>query len=322
MSNAIDPKILSIMEERFGHDELISVATINGKRPAVRTVNGYYEEGSFYTVTYALSNKMKQIKNNPTVAICGEWFTANGIGENMGHIRAEQNTAITTKLREVFASWYDNGHVDESDPNTCILRIWLTDGILFSHGTKYEIDFTSLNIQYRQLHAEDINPDILKNFNRYQEVIKSWRKSGEEYALEDTPFIEDWSEEEKKQYILNGGFHNVIRSGGSLFGAFIGNELIGFSLVTGEFIGSKKQYLQLNNMHVSYEYRHKGIGKELFLLCVDTAKRSGVQKLYISAHSSEESQAFYKSMGCIHAEEIIPELYEAEPYDVHLEYML
>ncbi len=56
---------LSLMVERFGHDTLISIATLDGNRPAVRIVNSYYEDGSFYTVTYALSNKMKQIKRIP-----------------------------------------------------------------------------------------------------------------------------------------------------------------------------------------------------------------------------------------------------------------
>jgi len=42
----------------------------------------------------------------------------------------------------VFAEWYDNGHVDESDENTVILRLRLTDGTLADHGTWYQIDFT------------------------------------------------------------------------------------------------------------------------------------------------------------------------------------
>jgi len=125
------------MNERFGHDTLISLATIDGSRPAVRTVNSYYEDGAFYTVTYALSNKMKQIKICPEVAICGEWFTAHGIGENLGWVRDEKNAEIMSKLRTAFAEWYDNGHTNESDPNTCLLRIRLTDGILFHQGTKY-----------------------------------------------------------------------------------------------------------------------------------------------------------------------------------------
>ena len=143
MNNTIDPKALEIMLERFGHDTLISLATIDGNRPAVRTVNSYYEDGAFYTVTYVLSNKMKQIKDNPVVAICGEWFTAHGIGENLGYVREERNAEIMAKLRTVFAEWYDNGHTNENDPNTCLLRVRLTDAVLFSHGTKYEMDFTA-----------------------------------------------------------------------------------------------------------------------------------------------------------------------------------
>lgn len=37
-----------------------------------------------------------------------------------------------------FAAWYDNGHTNEDDPNTIILKMKLTDGILFSNGTRYE----------------------------------------------------------------------------------------------------------------------------------------------------------------------------------------
>lgn len=133
---------LSLMVERFGHDTPISLATIDGSRPAVRIVDSYYEDGSFYTVTHALSNKMQQIEQNSEVAICGEWFTAHGIGENIGHPRDEQNAELMAKLRAVFAAWYDNGHTNEEDPETCILRVRLTDGVLMSHGTRYDIDFT------------------------------------------------------------------------------------------------------------------------------------------------------------------------------------
>lgn len=133
--------IAAKMDERFGHDNLIALATLDGDSPAVRTVNAYYEGGCFYTVTYALSGKMQQIDKNPKVAICGEWFTAHGIGESMGHIRLKANTDMADKLRTVFAEWYDNGHTNEADPNTIILRIRLTDGVLFWQGERYEIDF-------------------------------------------------------------------------------------------------------------------------------------------------------------------------------------
>jgi len=49
-------KALSLMTKRFGHDTLLSLATLDGNHPSVRIVNSYYENGAFYTVTYALSN--------------------------------------------------------------------------------------------------------------------------------------------------------------------------------------------------------------------------------------------------------------------------
>ncbi len=143
MLNETYARAMSILTERFGRDTLISLATMDGSRPSVRTVNGYYEDGAFYVVTYALSNKMKQIAVNPCVAVCGEWFTAHGAGENIGRPRDEKNASLMDKLRRAFAEWYTNGHVDEGDLNTCILRIHLTDGVLFNHGRKYEIDFDS-----------------------------------------------------------------------------------------------------------------------------------------------------------------------------------
>lgn len=131
-----------IMNARFRKDSLIAVATIDDGIPCVRAVNSYYEDGSFYTVTHALSGKMKQIAVNPVVAICGDWFTAHGVGENLGWIRSENNVSLANKLRAAFASWYNNGHTNEADTNTVILRIRLTDGVLLHHGTRFDIDFT------------------------------------------------------------------------------------------------------------------------------------------------------------------------------------
>ena len=138
----LTPEISAIMDERFGHDNLIALATVDGDSPAVRTVNAYYENGCFYAVTYALSGKMQHIAKNPQVAICGDWFTARGFGENMGHILLPENADMADKLRKVFSEWYGNGHINEADPNTIILRMKLSEGVLFNHGMRYDIDFT------------------------------------------------------------------------------------------------------------------------------------------------------------------------------------
>ena len=60
----------------------------------------------------------------------------------MGSFGKPENAHIAEQMRTIFRDWIDNGHTDFSDPNTCILRIQLTDGLLLSHGTRYEIDFT------------------------------------------------------------------------------------------------------------------------------------------------------------------------------------
>ncbi len=130
-----------IMDERFGMDNVISLATSVDNMPYVRYVNAYYENGAFYVITYAHSNKMKQIEKNPTVALAGDWFTANGKGVSLGWFGKEENKEMAKKLRKVFAEWIDNGHNNFADENTIILCIQLEQGVLFSHGTRYGIDF-------------------------------------------------------------------------------------------------------------------------------------------------------------------------------------
>lgn len=133
-------RYIEILRERFGKDSVMALATVdeNG-RPWVRGVNAVFHENSFYVVTYALSNKMKHIEKNPVVAISGEWFSGHGIAENLGHIKLEKNKDLAQMLRTAFADWYDNGHVNEDDVNTVILKITTTDGTIFKNGER--IDF-------------------------------------------------------------------------------------------------------------------------------------------------------------------------------------
>ena len=127
-----------IMVERFGKDTVIALATVEDGVPYVRSVNAYYENGAFYIITYARSNKMRQIENNPIVAISGEWLTAHGKGINLGYFKREENQLIAEKLKIAVSEWIDNGHNDFDDENTIILCVKLTDGLLLSHGTRYE----------------------------------------------------------------------------------------------------------------------------------------------------------------------------------------
>ena len=132
----------AILLERFGKDSIIALATAVDNIPYVRSVDAFYENGVFYVLTHGLSSKMQQIEQNPAVALSGELFTAQGKGLNLGYFGKADNLHIANKMKQVFSAWIDNGHNNFDDTNTCILCIKLTNGILFSNGTRYEIDFT------------------------------------------------------------------------------------------------------------------------------------------------------------------------------------
>lgn len=130
-----------IMRERFGGDAVIALATVENGKPFVREVDGNYLDGCFYVVTHAKSRKMQQIEKDAAVAISGEWFSAVGEGENIGHPCREENLALRERLKLAFSTWYTMGHVNEDDPDTCILRIKLREGTLFAEGNRYDIEF-------------------------------------------------------------------------------------------------------------------------------------------------------------------------------------
>ena len=100
---------------------------------------------------------------------------------------------------------------------------------------------------------------------------------------------------------------------------FMTGNLKGFVSVEPEIFGGEQGYCDLSSIHVSEDLRGKGIGQVLFHAARDWAKKKGGRKLYISAHSAVETQAFYKAMGCVEAQVYDPHHVEQEPYDCQLE---
>lgn len=146
---------LDLIEERCGQgkDNLLSLSTIamepgpNGTpRPFTRDVDAYYEDGVFYVSTWTGSTKMQQIAKNPEVAfsVCGQWFSGNGIGENLGWVLDPKNAQIRAKLREAFSAWYDMAN-DEQNQGCGILAIRITRAtVIKDHGAvRYHLDFVN-----------------------------------------------------------------------------------------------------------------------------------------------------------------------------------
>ena len=175
-------------------------------------------------------------------------------------------------------------------------------------------------IQVRELNIDDINESLLDYFNRYQEVNKVWRVENDRKVIKDISFTEDWNYT-KKQTIINE-FKETLLNNGAVFGAFEETILIGFASLSDMLLGENKEYIQLLQLQVSYDFRGKGIGKMLFHKCAEKANRLGANKLYISGHSSIETMCFYTRMGCVDAKWLYERQVELEPYDCQLEYVL
>ena len=107
-----------------------------------------------------------------------------------------------------------------------------------------------------------------------------------------------------------------------MYAAFYEGSLKGFVSVERELFGGEQRYLDLSSIHVSRDMRHGGIGTKLFLAAVRWAGDQGAGKLYISAHSAAESQAFYRKLGCVEAEVYNQDHVMREPFDCQLEYRI
>ena len=56
----------------------------------------------------------------------------------------------------------------------------------------------------------------------------------------------------------------------------------------------------------------------LFRRAQEEGRRAGAAELYISVCSARETIAFYRAMGCVMADPVIPELAAEEPCDLQL----
>jgi len=175
-------------------------------------------------------------------------------------------------------------------------------------------------IEYVKLNASNFCVSSLDNFKRRQKVTHCWRRENGGYVLKPVTYTEDWNLQELRQFAEK--IINALKDGAAAFGAVYNGEIIGFALIPKELFGTENRYADLAELYVSEPFRRKGVGKKLFGLSCRAAREFGAKKLYVSAHSAEESIAAYKSYGCVIALEINRCLAEKEPCDLQLEYDL
>jgi len=133
----------------------------------------------------------------------------------------------------------------------------------------------------------------------------------------------DWTDHELPNGLAwhKSHFENSLNHGGKAFGCFENDTMIGYAVVNSELFGQSANYVLLDQVFISKNYRGKGIGNVLVMMCREAAKKFGADKLYICAGSSEDTIAFYHKIGCVEATEVNQELYELDNNDIQLEFV-
>ena len=180
--------------------------------------------------------------------------------------------------------------------------------------------YIGMNYQYKRLDNNNFTGNSLDDFVRHQTVTECWRKIDNDWKLVPNVYEENWPQIQCRE-IAEDLVYNI-NNDQTGFGAFDGERIIGFATVSHRIFGASARYVQLVCFQISEEYRRQGIGRKLFSMACEEARRLGADKLYISAHSSKESQAAYRALGCTPAEEVNEGLAAAEPFDVQMEYRL
>jgi GNAT superfamily N-acetyltransferase len=106
-----------------------------------------------------------------------------------------------------------------------------------------------------------------------------------------------------------------VSRGASIFGAFVGERLVGIGLVTPHI---RPGIAQLSYLHVGYGYRGRGVGRRLVAELERVAREAGDTQMVVSATPTARTVQFYMSCGYAPMAEPLAELLAEEPEDVHL----
>lgn len=129
--------------------------------------------------------------------------------------------------------------------------------------------------------------------------------------------VKGWDLNELRSYIAR--LQDIYNRKGTIYGAFDNGKIVGLAALESKFMGKNKDQIKFDMLYISSNYRKRGISKSLVNLLIEKAKELGAKKLYISATPSKNTVDFYMAIGAKVTGEIDKELYESEPYDIHME---
>ncbi len=161
--------------------------------------------------------------------------------------------------------------------------------------------------------------DRIGEIDRTEEISQDYVSEDGDLHLKDVHWsVPPWTQDGQGDHSVPGkiaAWRPWLDEGGTMFGAFDGEALVGFAIYRPHL---SPGMAQLAVLHVSRHYRRQGIGAALVRKAIDSARSDGATQLYVSSAPTKATVEFYQSLGFRPTREINRELFELEPEDIHM----
>lgn len=128
-----------------------------------------------------------------------------------------------------------------------------------------------------------------------------------------------WSTDGDGEHSVAANVREVERyldGGGVALGAFVAERMVAIGVVVPQL---RPGLAQLAYLHVTSRHRSTGVGRMLCERLDEIARDAGATRMVVSATPSENTVRFYLGRGFRPMAEPLPELFEREPEDIHLD---
>jgi GNAT superfamily N-acetyltransferase len=173
-------------------------------------------------------------------------------------------------------------------------------------------------IAYRQLTAADLGR--IGEIDRAESIDTLYLQDGARLTQRGGHFsARSWSEDGEGEHSVahqRAECERYLAAGGIALGAFADERLVGIGIVRPHL---RPGLAQCAYLHVSNGYRSAGIGRHLLAELERLAREQGDTAMVVSATPSLNTVRFYLGRGFEPMSEPLPELYELEPEDIHLQ---
>ncbi len=174
-------------------------------------------------------------------------------------------------------------------------------------------------IDVRFLAPDDVG--LLREIDRSEQLEVEYTVEGGRLVSSDTDMhVPPWDPFGSGDHSVNGLIafcSQHLDRGAQLLGAFDDDAIVGMAIIEPSL---RPGLGWLTLLHVSDGRRRGGVGHALWRTATSVARNAGANAIYVSATPTGSAVQFYLKQGCHLAgpDEIVSELFELEPDDVHL----